>query len=174
MIDSFLVSYIASIRNSFLDSMFCFNTNYITTILLFFVMCFFILLNKKRKIIFCFIPAYLFTLGFVGGMKWFIARARPFEVLGLNLVDCVEYGLASWNHSFPSWHAAFIFLFFPFLVYMYGRKAWIFLLFAGFYSFSRVYLGFHYFSDVIFGAFLGYFIGLIAIRLCLKGKKKIY
>ena len=171
MIDSFLVSYIANLRNPFWDSVFCFTTNYLTTVFLFLVMCFLILLSRKIRLFFSFVLSYLFTGGFVVGMKWFIARPRPFEVLGLKLMNCIDYSFSSWNHSFPSWHAAFIFLFFPFLFYMYGKKAWIFLIFAVFYSVSRMYIGLHYFGDIVFGAILGYFIGLVAVKLSLKVKR---
>lgn len=172
MIDAFLVSYVAGIRNSFLDSLFCFNLNYLIWYILFFIMCFFILLSKKRKIIFCFVPCYLFALAWVVGLKWLVARARPFEIMNLPLVSCVNYALDWWNTSFPSWHSTFIFLFFSFLVYLYGKKAYWFLLFAVFYSFARIYLGFHYFSDAVFGGLLGYFIGVVGIRLYLRAKSR--
>lgn len=84
-------------------------------------------------------------------IKHAVARARPFDALsGVNL----RVGKGG-SYSFPSSHAANWFcLTMVFLVY-YPRSVWILLPFALGVSFSRVYNGVHYPSDVLAGAVLG-------------------
>jgi len=48
------------------------------------------------------------------------------------------------------------------------RKFWIG--FAFLVAFTRVYLGFHFLSDVVFGIIFGYFIGILLLHLHNKGK----
>lgn len=78
-------------------------------------------------------------------LKIIIARQRP---LGEHLVAVSTAG------SFPSGHAGFVFAALPFL----DSPLW--LVFSLATAFSRVYLGVHYLSDVIFGGIIGYLIGL--------------
>ena len=78
-------------------------------------------------------------------LKLLIQRPRP-EILPL---------LQATSFSFPSGHAAVVFAALPFL----NSPYW--LIFAVLVSFSRIYLGVHYLSDVLFGALIGYFIGLL-------------
>lgn len=83
-------------------------------------------------------------------LKIIFLRERPFD-----------FGT---SYSFPSAHVTAFFSIIPFLVKSFNKyKYWIFL--VGFLvAFSRIYLGYHYLSDVLAGAMLGYFIGDVIIK----------
>jgi len=70
-----------------------------------------------------------------------------------------------WDFSFPSFHTAIVFCALPIIKKEFTKFWYFWLIFAILVSFSRVYFGVHYFSDILFGAFLGYLIGLLLIKL---------
>ena len=76
------------------------------------------------------------------------------------------------NYSFPSIHAATSFSVLPILDREFKKVKWFWILFAILISFSRVYVGVHYFSDIVFGAIIGYLIGFLFVYL--EQKYKIF
>ena len=95
-------------------------------------------------------------------IKPLVGRVRPYEVVeGLKLM-----GKAATDPSFPSGHSAASFAsavaMFPHL----PKKAGIpLLIVALMISFSRLYIGIHYPTDVLFGIFDGIVLGIIAILI---------
>ena len=79
-------------------------------------------------------------------LKSIFSRPRPFVELENELVQTVNP-----YRSFPSGHAAAMFTLLPFLSFI--KITWITL--SIIVMLSRVYLGVHYLSDVIFGMLLG-------------------
>lgn len=65
------------------------------------------------------------------------------------------------GYSFPSTHAAVIFSAFAIMSLRFKKLKWVFLLIAILVAFSRLYLGVHYFSDLLAGGLLGFEIGYI-------------
>lgn len=63
------------------------------------------------------------------------------------------------DFSFPSGHAAIAFAAAAALAHHDKKRAWIYYTGAVLISLSRIYLGCHFFLDVLAGAVLGYFIG---------------
>jgi len=168
MVDVFFASYFVGLRNSFFDKLFCLTTEHFIMLFLFLGMCFLVFF-KKRKLILSFLVTY-FSFGILNVIiKVITERMRPFEVLNLGMVKCVNYDFGAWNSSFPSWHAGFVFLFIPFLKEIYGKKAYWFLVFAVFYSFVRIYIGVHYLSDILFGILFGWIFGVVGVKLGKKG-----
>ncbi len=92
-------------------------------------------------------------------LKYIIARPRP---------DVLFLVQEPKTMSFPSGHATAVFMLLPMIWQTFPRFRWVWLLFASLVAISRVYIGVHYLSDVIAGAFLGLTVGL----LCLKYQKK--
>ena len=118
--------------------------------------------KKDKKIILQLIIAVLLTLLIVDvGLKNLIQRPRP----ELVLKETIFISDQSQSPSFPSGHATIAFA----AAYILSRnhKKWIFgyWLLAILISFSRIYLGKHYPSDVLAGAVIGFLIGMLSQRL---------
>jgi undecaprenyl-diphosphatase len=91
-------------------------------------------------------------------------RPRPFETIP----DADPLLKATVGQSMPSGHAATSFAGAVILTYLLARAAPFFFLLAAAIAFSRVYVGVHYFSDVVVGAVLGAAVALaylFALRL---------
>ena len=111
----------------------------------------------KKVAVICFF-ALLLSYVLSELIKYVVARPRPFMVL--NKVEVVSY---SGGYSFPSGHATTVFALCTILGLKYGYL-YLFMVFAALIAFSRVYLGVHYPSDVVFGALLGVGCALLVIR----------
>ncbi len=99
-------------------------------------------------------------------LKTIINRPRPFEAL--NVSSTVSTSMS----SFPSGHTMMFFVMIPYLTNKFPKitiPLWTISILVGF---SRIYLGVHYFSDVVAGAIIGYFIGLMILQIGEKNVKK--
>lgn len=105
--------------------------------------------------------AISFILAFVA--KLIVLRQRPIEAFTYPFINII-------NYSFPSMHAMVVFALLPILVEYLQKQKWFFIIFSFLVGFSRIYFGFHFLSDVVFGALFGYFIGTYLLELYEKGK----
>lgn len=151
--DEMCIDFSLSIRRGWLTVVFNIITNLVNPIVIGLVG-FCILLFAKNRRIFSF--QLFLNMGIVALLnlvfKYFFVRDRPDEAL--HLIDEVGY-------SFPSGHTMFAVAFYGFLIYMVWnsnrkRTAKISFTIVGIIlvlliSFSRIYLGVHYASDVIGG-----------------------
>jgi membrane-associated phospholipid phosphatase len=122
----------------FINSLFHFINNWIFLGFLGFISIaiYFFYVNKKTGINLGL--SYGFSLFVVAILKLLIQRPRPFFPLDFN--------------AFPSAHSAFVFA--P-VFFLKGRIKKVWIIFAIILSISRIYLGEHYFSDVLFGLLIG-------------------
>jgi len=162
--DVSIIKAIAQSRSSYLDYLFMsigFASN--VFIIFFFLTSLFLWRDYKRRwIIPLWISGFL-SIVFSYVLKVLIVRLRPFQ---RNLVPVLSMAFNfmkdnfyTWNFSFPSFQAMFVFSALPVLSKQYKRFKYIWLIFACLVAFSRVYFGVHYLSDVLAGAIIGYLIG---------------
>ncbi len=118
-------------------------------------------LGKKLVLVFIITGALIFPL------KTFIQEDRP----PLVSEDIRPIGGVGSSSSFPSGHAGFAFAYAALLSGTYGRGRY-FYSFAILVAFSRLYLGQHYPSDVLFGAGLGMVSGYLTNYL--YSKKEVF
>lgn len=98
-------------------------------------------------------------------LKNLFARTRPYDVIG-GLVPLVQKPM---DFSFPSGHTAAAFSAGSVMFHMLPRKFGVpILILAILMGFSRLYVGVHYPSDVIFAVFEGIFIGYVAEKIVNK------
>lgn len=113
--------------------------------------------SLKREALFIVYTTLASVLTF--GIKLLVARPRPTE-------DLVQVIQQAHNNSFPSGHVVHYVVFFGFLLvlmfrlrnmnlYLRMALSFFFLLMIFSVPFSRVYLGVHWFTDVLAGFFLG-------------------
>ena len=165
--DSGLILFLQNLRSSGLDEIMSWIGSVGSGVVIFFVIsALFLYEERKRKWILplwlSFALASLVTLA----LKLLIARARPFEVLALD-----PGTFAFWDSSFPSWHAAMAFSALPVLDKEFSNIKLFWIIFAILIALSRIYFGFHFLSDIIAGALIGYFSGLLFMRVW-SGRKK--
>ena len=115
---------------------------------------------KDKKVLLVFLFSGICTLLFTDlGLKNIVRRLRPEFVIPQTLVIFDH----SRSFSFPSGHATIAFA----AAFILGREhkklRWLYYLLAILISFSRIYLGKHYPSDVIVGAIIGLLIGQFSI-----------
>jgi len=119
--------------------------------------------DKKEWIVpFMFSVALAALVSFA--LKFIFMRPRPDGVIKFIAFTRLA------DYSFPSSHTTAIFSILPILGRSLKKTRWIWVLLAGLIAISRIYLGEHYLSDVIFGGVIGYFIGWIA---AVAGEKHI-
>lgn len=160
-IDGKVSLFFSSIRNETFNSI-SFFISYINTISLFVITTLILYLIKKRKEIILMWAAF-----FISGVaslviKLLTERTRPFVEFGFDAIHGINFDFAIWNSSFPSWHAAALFVVYPFL----NKKIrYYWIAFALIVIVNRVYTGFHYLSDVVAGVLLGHAIVWLVIYL---------
>ncbi|HIH31372.1 TPA: phosphatase PAP2 family protein [Candidatus Woesearchaeota archaeon] len=118
-----------------------------------------IILILRNKKIYSYIAALFVSAILSYVLKWIISRPRPFEFL--QIPSIINTSMS----SFPSGHALVIFTMLAFLIMNFPRYKYWFWSIAVLVAFSRIYLGVHYLSDVIAGAFLGFFIAKLFIYI---------
>ena len=100
-------------------------------------------------------------------LKNFIARVRPYEVVG-GLALLIEKQ-PDW--SFPSGHSASSFAAATVIFLNHPRTGWPALVLAALIAFSRLYVGVHYPTDVLFGALSGILTRTAVFRLRARAGK---
>jgi len=116
---------------------------------------------RGRHLAFLFVSSLVYCFVLVFLLKFFLEVGRPPQAL----IDGIGY-------SFPSGHTAEATVFFVMLIYIFGRKMKAFwravfnllcIVSITFVAFSRVYLGVHWASDVVFGVIFGLFVSWFSI-----------
>ena len=129
-------------------------------------------ISKQKKVLGDLFLLYAIQSSIVYGIKFLVKRERP--LLFLDMASKLTYGPGEiLDPSFPSAHSAFSFMMAALLANRFPRYRVVFFIVAGFIGWTRIYLGLHYPTDVITGAFLGYGITKIFLTYSVKntGKK---
>lgn len=82
------------------------------------------------------------------------------EIVALPRPSLAIEGYSASGFAFPSGHSAVAFSVIPVVNKGIPKLKWLWVVFAIFIAFTRMYVGVHYLSDVIFGGLLGLSIGL--------------
>ena len=114
-----------------------------------------IILVWKRKLILDYLIGFGITAIIIQLLKVIIQRPRPY--LTLNLISLIP---EKTGFSFPSGHAGFAFFTLGFIWNKFPKFKWAWLIITIFISFSRIYTGIHYLSDILASAIIGLFIGI--------------
>lgn len=112
--------------------------------------------KKSRKAVYLLWLAFIAAFAAAFVLKLIVLRQRPVEAFTFPFTGII-------NYSFPSMHAMAAFSLLPIIAEYIQKQKWFFIAFAFLAAFSRIYLGFHFLSDVVFGAFAGYFIGSLLL-----------
>jgi len=114
--------------------------------------------TNRKKIVWDLLISLIIGILLTLVLKTVIARPRPDEILNFGFLVSATFS------SFPSDHASTAFMIGGVLGHYFKRyKLWLYLL-AVLVAFSRVYLGAHYPTDVLVGAFIGILVSQLVIR----------
>ena len=149
--------FFRNFRFMLLDFVFSIITNFGFVVLIMLIMPIVILFNKNKKQTYLLLLAFAVSIIFSFVLKLIFLRQRPNELLTYPFVNITDY-------SFPSMHAAVVFSLLPILIKYLPKQKYFWVIFAFLVAFTRIYFGFHFLSDVVFGGFLGYFIGIFLLE----------
>lgn len=102
----------------------------------------------------------------VGGIiKRLVNRPRPFANSQIIVHQLLDY---SSKYSFPSGHALFFSALATVIFLINKKMGYWFIACAILISLTRIAVGIHYPSDILFGALIGIFIGWLSVKLVFK------
>jgi len=121
-----------------------------------------VIVRRKRTIL-----TLLFIYGILAwtvyGLKYLIARPRPFQILGMT--QALTHSRAEViDPSFPSAHSAYAFMMATLLAHWFPKYRVLFYALAGLIGWTRIYLFLHFPTDVITGGLLGYGVTKITLH----------
>jgi len=168
--DSEIVKGVSLIRNNLLNDFFM-GITFISSEIIVFSFLTLLFLWKKQKLV---LPLWV-TLGLAVAvsflLKVVVQRQRPFQLEIVSVLPVLEKASHSiWNFSFPSFQTMLVFCAIPILSKQFSKLKYLWIAFAVLVGFSRIYFGLHFMSDVIAGAAIGYFLGVIIIKFEKKYK----
>jgi undecaprenyl-diphosphatase len=127
--------------------------------------------KNDKKFVIIFMTAFLTTSLLVEfPLKSFFRRQRPFTTIYNHLQLVTTNFNCPSDFSFPSGHASTAFAAAAVLAYFDKKRRYFYYLIASLIAFSRIYLGCHYFLDIIAGSIIGFITAKTAIKLI--GSKK--
>jgi len=162
-----IIQFVSSIRNYYLN-MFFLGIKFIDSEIVIALFLTLILLwnRERREWVFPLWATIIATAVVSLFLKYFLQRPRPFAQGLIQLlprvVDKASYHL--WDFSFPSFDTAFVFCAMPLVWKFFPRFRYVWIVFAALVGLSRLYIGFHFMSDVIFGGAMGFLIGLLIMK----------
>lgn len=168
----FLISYrfdqqinllFKGIRLEFLDFIFSVITNFGIVVFVMLVIPSIILCRKNKKWVYLLWLAFIASIILAFIAKFIVLRQRPAEAFTYPFIDII-------NYSSPSMHSMVAFGLLPILIKNLPRQKFFWIAFAFLVAFSRIYFGFHFLSDIVFGALFGYFIGDYLLDLYARKK----
>lgn len=162
-IDNQINSLVQLNRNAALDIFFTIITNAAIVGIIFFLAPVAFIYYKKRKIEVSYFLSLAFSLSINLIIKLLAQRNRPNGIIEYRFLDIIDY-------SFPSSHTMIAFAMLPVNFESFPRQKYYFLAYALLVGASRIYLGVHYLSDVVSGAFFGLVIGYVILLVSKKGK----
>ncbi len=117
-----------------------------------------VIYKKNKKLVYLLWLTFIasFVLSFV--IKLIVLRQRPVEAFTYPFTHII-------NYSFPSMHSMVVFSLLPALIRYLPKQKSFWAGFAFLVAFSRIYFGFHFLSDVVFGILLGYLVGDYLLNL---------
>lgn len=118
--------------------------------------------KNDKKFLIVFSLSFLITVFLVEiPLKNLFQRPRPVSFLNKFqlLSTCPN------NSSFPSGHSATAFAASTVLSFFHKKRKWLYYSIATLIAYSRIYLGCHYFFDVVFGAFFGWLMAKLFIKI---------
>lgn len=162
--DIFLTSFINGYlpHNRFFNLFFSFFSLKASSLPIWAVIIIFLLIFEEKinkKFIIYLVISLAITSIIVLGLKNIVRRPRPTIIVGNHITTCDK------DFSFPSGHASIAFACAAVLAAFDKKRKWFYFLIAGLIALSRIYLHCHYFSDVLIGGLLGYFISKSTILL---------
>ncbi len=113
--------------------------------------------------------SFAITLFLTEITKDFVARLRPNNVAGFT--ELLRVLQAPTSHSFFSGHASTSFAITTFMVLGIRKfNKWIYVayLWPLLFILSRIYVGVHYPSDILVGAFVGTLIAILCYKICMR------
>jgi len=156
--DSQIFSAVRSVKNPVLDVIMLLVTNIATLYIGVPIALALVYFSKNRKLLADLFVALLIGIALTLLLKMVIARPRPEDIMNVGFWASATFS------SFPSDHASTAFVMFGIMGHHLKKwKLWLYLL-AVLIAISRVYLGVHYPTDVLAGAFLGILVSQLVIK----------
>ncbi len=152
--DKQILSLIVNNRIEFLNSFIILLTHLGSFYGVIFIGMLLFLYDRKWNNLAIYMAVLLFAIGIGLTIKYIVIRSRPDPVMFKTFVTLIKT-----TPSFPSSHAIAVFSVYPVVQKYYPLLKNYWLTFAILVLFSRLYVGIHYPSDVVFGAVLGYLVG---------------